>query len=231
MSAQSDIHSCSYYCDRPECIKAQRDELRERQLSAQGAGLADEAISVADIEKEISHIQQNGINLAKFGGEEVHEGRCRELCAMYLREFVIAHRMMGKLASLRAPAANDAKLNMAFALINKAISVLQQQIIPDGISDHEALCELHGIFDGPEYRAMLSAAPSSPAERGWQPIETAPYDKTMVALLFVDGTGYARYGVGWYMPLTGWQGWNGDKSPTHWMPLPAAPVTITEDGR
>jgi hypothetical protein len=26
----SDIHSCSYYCDKPECIKAQRDELRER---------------------------------------------------------------------------------------------------------------------------------------------------------------------------------------------------------
>jgi hypothetical protein len=24
------LHSCSYYCDRPECIKAQRDELRER---------------------------------------------------------------------------------------------------------------------------------------------------------------------------------------------------------
>jgi hypothetical protein len=27
----SDIHSCSYHCDRPECIKAQRDELRERR--------------------------------------------------------------------------------------------------------------------------------------------------------------------------------------------------------
>jgi hypothetical protein len=26
----SDIHSCSYYCDRPACIKAQRDELRDR---------------------------------------------------------------------------------------------------------------------------------------------------------------------------------------------------------
>ena len=26
----TDIHSCSYYCDRPECIKAQRDELRDR---------------------------------------------------------------------------------------------------------------------------------------------------------------------------------------------------------
>ena len=24
------IHSCSYYCDRPECIKAQRDELRDQ---------------------------------------------------------------------------------------------------------------------------------------------------------------------------------------------------------
>ncbi len=24
----TDIHSCSYYCDRPECVKAQRDELR-----------------------------------------------------------------------------------------------------------------------------------------------------------------------------------------------------------
>lgn len=23
-----DIHSCSYYCERPACIKAQRDELR-----------------------------------------------------------------------------------------------------------------------------------------------------------------------------------------------------------
>lgn len=26
---EHDIHSCSYYCDRPACIKIQRDELRE----------------------------------------------------------------------------------------------------------------------------------------------------------------------------------------------------------
>ena len=31
----TDIHSCSYYCDRPECIKAQRDELRERLAQPQ----------------------------------------------------------------------------------------------------------------------------------------------------------------------------------------------------
>jgi hypothetical protein len=26
----TDIHSCSYYCDQPECVKAQRDELRDK---------------------------------------------------------------------------------------------------------------------------------------------------------------------------------------------------------
>ncbi len=31
-----DIHSCSYYCDRPACIKAQRDELRESVEKLQG---------------------------------------------------------------------------------------------------------------------------------------------------------------------------------------------------
>ena len=30
-----DIHSCGYYCDRPACIKAQRDELRNKMFSDQ----------------------------------------------------------------------------------------------------------------------------------------------------------------------------------------------------
>lgn len=29
----NDIHSCSYYCDRPACIKAQRDELRDKYFA------------------------------------------------------------------------------------------------------------------------------------------------------------------------------------------------------
>ncbi len=33
----SDIHTCSYYCDRPACIKAQRDELRDRFQVMQAA--------------------------------------------------------------------------------------------------------------------------------------------------------------------------------------------------
>ena len=33
MKAPIDIHSCSYYCHRPECIKAQRDELRAKYVT------------------------------------------------------------------------------------------------------------------------------------------------------------------------------------------------------
>lgn len=32
----NDIHSCSYYCDRPACIKAQRDELRGKLFAMNG---------------------------------------------------------------------------------------------------------------------------------------------------------------------------------------------------
>ena len=28
--ADNTVHSCSYYCTRPDCVRAQRDELRER---------------------------------------------------------------------------------------------------------------------------------------------------------------------------------------------------------
>jgi hypothetical protein len=30
----SDVHSCSYYCTRPACVLAQRDELRDRVAQA-----------------------------------------------------------------------------------------------------------------------------------------------------------------------------------------------------
>ena len=29
----NDIHSCSYYCERPACIRAQRDELRAKYFA------------------------------------------------------------------------------------------------------------------------------------------------------------------------------------------------------
>ena len=37
MTEPSDIHTCSYYCDRPACIKAQRDAFREQLEARQDA--------------------------------------------------------------------------------------------------------------------------------------------------------------------------------------------------
>jgi O-succinylbenzoate synthase len=33
---QDEIHSCSYYCINPACIKAQRDELRDKLENMKG---------------------------------------------------------------------------------------------------------------------------------------------------------------------------------------------------
>lgn len=33
----TDVHTCSYYCERPECVRRQRDELRGRMESALAA--------------------------------------------------------------------------------------------------------------------------------------------------------------------------------------------------
>jgi hypothetical protein len=43
----TDIHSCSYYCDRPNCIKAQRDELRDKVLNRVWVGLTNAEIDLA----------------------------------------------------------------------------------------------------------------------------------------------------------------------------------------
>lgn len=36
-SKEEVLHSCSYYCDRPACIKAQRDEMRDRLEGTEAA--------------------------------------------------------------------------------------------------------------------------------------------------------------------------------------------------
>jgi hypothetical protein len=59
----------------------------------------------------------------------------------------------------------------------------------------------------------------------WRLIETAPRDKSHVALLRRNGDGSVTYGHGYYMPLEGWKCWQhyANKPPTYWMPLPTAP--------
>lgn len=66
----------------------------------------------------------------------------------------------------------------------------------------------------------------------WRPIETAPRDKTIVALLRLNGDGSFTYGYGYYVPMDGWRCWahHEYKPPTHWMPLPPAPDAAKEQG-
>ena len=39
-----DIQSCSYFCDRPACVKAQRDKLREYVYKRESVVLTDDEI-------------------------------------------------------------------------------------------------------------------------------------------------------------------------------------------
>lgn len=70
----------------------------------------------------------------------------------------------------------------------------------------------------------------------WRPIETAPRDGTEVLVCRVYEHGHAEYAVAHnYGDGNGWRdmgdlGWAGmihdeDNQPSHWMPLPAPPVS------
>lgn len=86
-------------------------------------------------------------------------------------------------------------------------------------------------------RAALPALSSTTApamDRGWQPIETAPRDGTQV-IAYQEGDIYTAR---WLTdepdegpPTTGW--WDtvnaSFEAPTHWIPQPAAPVSVPED--
>jgi hypothetical protein len=40
----TDIHTCSYHCERPACIKAQRDALRDKHFAAHDLLTASQAL-------------------------------------------------------------------------------------------------------------------------------------------------------------------------------------------
>lgn len=51
-----DIHSCGYYCNRPACIEAQRNELRDKLLAKEWVGLTEQEQSDIAWEKDKSRI-------------------------------------------------------------------------------------------------------------------------------------------------------------------------------
>lgn len=79
-------------------------------------------------------------------------------------------------------------------------------------------------------RLLQTAKPSNAAVPEWQPIETAPKDGTDMALLFarddfVLGQAYSRVRCGSFVAGKDWGfPYHRDNPPTHWMPLPPAPL-------
>jgi hypothetical protein len=49
-------------------------------------------------------------------------------------------------------------------LIDRAVYVCQRAIVPDGLTDKEAMSEMYGIFDGPEHRAAIADLPATDEE-------------------------------------------------------------------
>ena len=75
----------------------------------------------------------------------------------------LASRQSTEIQSLRSKlAASESYARAQKGLVDAAVAVLQRHILPDGgLSDHDAMSELYGIFDGPEYRAALAANPDN----------------------------------------------------------------------
>ena len=97
-AAKEYAESCENWIDGILVISNLADAYLE--LAAENAALREPGEAfLQECEKEAAHIEQNGTTLRVKLGEE-HEGRCRELCAMYLREFIISYRMRERLAKL-----------------------------------------------------------------------------------------------------------------------------------
>ena len=65
-----DIHSCGYYCNRPNCIKAQRNELRKKVLGKMWVGLTDD---------EIGHIENRTYWITKVTNSAYSLELCRSV--------------------------------------------------------------------------------------------------------------------------------------------------------
>ena len=73
----TDIHSCGYYCDRPLCIKAQRNELRDKFIATIPTPMAEpepfEYWNVVEGWVKIDEVRQH-FDTANCGTIYKHEG-------------------------------------------------------------------------------------------------------------------------------------------------------------
>lgn len=81
---------------RPEQVRGMAEWLSAR--CGEAVGKPTDAIPVSDIKAEIAHIHDNASRLKELAGQK-HEARCRELCAVYLGEFISSWEMKKALES------------------------------------------------------------------------------------------------------------------------------------
>ena len=60
MNNNDNIHTCSYSCERPACIKAQRDELAQRLLELVAEAVAAEREACAKVCKDTALLPDAG---------------------------------------------------------------------------------------------------------------------------------------------------------------------------
>lgn len=109
-------------------------------------------------------------------------------------------------------------------------------VVPTANPDEYACCVGADMWNACR-KAMLAAqagaTPAAPAAQAWQPIETAPKDGTRV-LVYCRYAGRLVAGAEWRHSeprAIQWEAVNGViVTPTHWMPLPAAPAGISQGG-
>lgn len=123
--------------------------------------------------------------------------------------------------------------------LRKAITALQEMLAqpaPDMQRHNDYMAGFNEGYDRAEKNARNITPPAAP---DWQPIETAPKDGTLIVLGARKGVWLGKYLPQYqsgYVPDNPWSSMlmNHDHMgerrprPTHWMPLPVAPVAQGE---
>jgi hypothetical protein len=76
-----DIHSCGYYCDKPACIKAQRDQLRDKLYEIYEVWAGSEGIPIPETAAEayLVRLVEQMRDIAKNGAQQPEETMKTEL--------------------------------------------------------------------------------------------------------------------------------------------------------
>lgn len=128
---------------------------------ASNASLAERVASLEAVRHDFAKwISQNP---PKFGGDHAC-ARCYPQSDLIKAGFVCAYHAALDVLTPPQPveAAKGGEPGAWKSLADKAIAVLNRHIVPGGISDKDALSELYGIVDGPDYRAASQAADAQP---------------------------------------------------------------------